>query len=411
MDCKVAITLNQYKPAMVIESLLSNISSNSTGNSTWNDLKSNGSPNSTGNQPAQWEEPVFSKVFRFVIFGIIIFISLFGNALVIYVTYKNKTMRTFAYFLIANLAVADILSTLVLPFMIVYVDKYRWTFGETLCKILNPSLTVFSIVTTNTLVAIACDRSRALLFPFKLKPSTSETRLIIAIIWLLAVLVSLPSYGSRTVTNYQCVEIYTADMKKQKLYTQIYTVFTFLFNNFIPLVVILFLYIKITMALKHISLIPQSFQLNRQSSLVGRDSPGSSPRNSVVLRNANVAAANKRQRMESKFIRMLLIVVLVFLFCYVPYQVFFLLWEFLPDDPDNYDTASKFHLYLFVLMWIPNAINPICYAALNVRYARALKQLICKSFTKVKTFGTTIPSPRSTYTAGISRRKSSPVSV
>jgi len=376
-------------------------------------LLANETTNSTLHLPV---EPFASKIFRFIIFSVIVLVALVGNSMVIYVTYNNKFMRTFAYVLIANLAVADVLSTLILPFMVFYIEQGRWTFGEVLCRILNPSLTVFSIVTTNTLVAIACDRFRALLFPFKLRPSTSETRLIIAIIWLLAFLVSLPSYGSRTLTKDQvCQEVYTSDEQKQKLIIRIYTTFTFLFNNLIPLVVILFLYIKITMALKHISFLPQSFHLNRQSSLAGRESPGSSPRNSVVLRNANAASASKRQKMESKFIRMLLVVVLVFLFCYVPYQVFYLLAEytFTPEaSPSTILTFAYFNLYLFVLMWIPNAINPICYAALNERYAKALKHLICKSFTKVKTLGTNMPSPRSTYTQpGLSRRKSSPVSV
>lgn len=377
--------------------------STNTSNST------NATSASTGD--VFFQENIYSRVFRLLLFGVIGLISLVGNSMVIYITYNNKFMRTFAYFLIANLAVADVLSTLILPFMVAYLDMGQWIFGETLCKILNPSLTVFSIVTTNTLVAIACDRFRALLFPFKLKPSTSETRLIIAIIWLLAFLVSLPSYGSRTVDIYgYCQEVYSSDVKKQHLYSRIYTTFTFLFNNFIPLVVILFLYIRITMALKHISLRPQTFQLNRPSSLAERESPGSSPRNSVVLRNANVAAANKRQRMESKFIRMLAIVVLVFLFCYVPFQVFFLLVGF------NLFTVTApvyyANVYLFVLMWIPNAINPICYAALNERYAKALKKILCKSFNNVKRLGTSVPSPKSTYSVpGLSRRKSSPLSV
>ncbi|XP_028516140.1 tyramine/octopamine receptor isoform X3 [Exaiptasia diaphana] len=359
---------------------------------------------------AVFVESIYSRVFRLFMFTVSGLVSLVGNTMVIYITYNNKFMRTFAYFLIANLAVSDVLSTLILPFMVFYLEIGKWTFGETLCKILNPCFTVFAVVTTNTLVAIACDRFRALLFPFKLKPSTSETRLILAIIWLLAFLVSLPSFGSRTIdAQGYCLEIYSNDPQEHQLYLRIYTVFLFLFNNFIPLVVILYLYIRITMALKHISFRPQTFQLNRPSSLAGRESPGSSPRNSVVLRNANVASANKRQKMESKFIRMLAMVVLVFFFCYVPFQVFFLLYTFivLPMDSPTYYANN----YLFLLMWIPNSINPICYAALNERYAKAFKKILGKTYNNVKRLGTSMPSPKSTYSVGLSRRKSSPISV
>ncbi|KAK3755847.1 hypothetical protein QZH41_003941 [Actinostola sp. cb2023] len=372
----------------------------------------NASNSTNGTAAPQEREPDSSRMFRFIVLGVIMLVSVVGNTMVVYITYTNRFMRTFAYVLIANLAVADVLSSLILPFLVVYMEKGRWIFGEALCKIINPSFTVFSIVTTNTLVAIACDRSRALLFPFKLKPSTSETRLIIAIIWLLAFLVSLPSYGSRTI-DYGgfCLEIYTDDPEKQVVYGNIYTTFTFLFNNLIPLLVILVLYLKITMALKHISLIPQSFQLNRPSSLAGQDTPGGSPKNSVFLRNANVAAANKRQKMESKFIRMLLVVVLIFLFCYVPFQVFFMVWVYVPLAADA-KTLFYINHYLFVLMWVPNALNPICYAALNERYAKAVKQLVCSSFTRIKRLGTGMTSPKSTYSAAAtSRRKSSPLSV
>ena len=317
-------------------------------------------------------------------------------------------MRTFAYFLIANLALADALATMCLPLIIVYLHVGRWVFGEVLCKLVNPSITVFGVVTSNTLVAIACDRFRALIFPFKLKPSTSETRLIIALIWMIAFLISLPSYGSRTVTIQGfCMEIYSSDSYKQNLYLKIYNTFMFLLNNFIPLLVILVLYIKITVTLTHITLFP-TLHLNRPSSLA-QDSPAESPRNSIMLRNANTAAANKRQTMERKFIRMLLVVVLIFFFCYVPFQVFYLVWSYhdLSLVSDN-KTLYYCNHYLHILMWLPTALNPICYAALNERYAKYFKRFLRCSFSKLKKFGT-MPTA-SGYTA-TSRRKSSPLSV
>lgn len=367
------------------------------------------SSNANQTQPiALSGEPEFSIVIRYVLLSLIILVSLVGNTAVVFITYRNRQMRTFAYFLIANLALADVLATLCLPLIIAYLHNGKWVFGEVMCKLINPSITVFAVVTTNTLVAIACDRFRALIFPFKLKPSTSETRLIIALIWMVAFLAALPSYGSRTVTiEGYCLEIYTSDNDKQSLYIKIYTTFMFLVNNFIPLLVILILYIKISMTLAHISLFP-SLHLNRPSSLA-QDSPAESPRNSIMLRNANTAAATKRQTMERKFIRMLLAVVLIFFFCYVPFQVLYLVWSYhdLSKVTDNKVLYYCNH-YLQILMWIPTALNPICYAALNERYAKYFKRLLRCSFSKLKQFGT-MPTP-SGYTA-TTRRKSSPLSV
>ncbi|XP_031556965.1 substance-P receptor-like isoform X2 [Actinia tenebrosa] len=367
------------------------------------------SSNINQTQPIQLGgEPEYSVVIRFLLFGAIILVSLVGNIAVIFITYRNRQMRTFAYFLIANLALADVLATLCLPIIVAYLEIGKWVFGEVMCKLVNPSITVFAVVTSNTLVAIACDRFRALIFPFKLKPSTSETRLIIALIWMIAFLVTLPSYGSRTVTiDGYCLEIYSSDTEQQILYVKIYTTFMFLVNNFIPLLVILILYIKISMTLAHITLFP-SLHFNRPSSLA-QDSPGESPRNSVLLRNANTASATKRQTMERKFIRMLLTVVLIFFFCYVPFQVFFLIWSYL-DLTKVVDNKALYYCnhYLHILMWLPTALNPICYAALNERYAKYFKRILRCSFSKLKQFGTT--ANPSGYTAA-SRRKSSPLSV
>ncbi|EDO34705.1 predicted protein, partial [Nematostella vectensis] len=296
--------------------------------------------------------PDGSFVLRYFIYAIIVFVSLVGNLSVCYVTYKENRMRSFAYVLIGNLAASDVLATLCLPFILVYLYNGKWTFGTAMCKLLNPTVTVFAIVTTNTLVAIACDRYRAVVFPFKVRPSTSETRMIIGLIWLMALLFTLPSYGSRMVTPHGlCIEVFTTEPTLQTSLRRSYSIFMFLVNNLIPLLVILGLHTKITLTLKNISLLPQSFQLTRTSSLAGRD---------------------------RKFIRMLLVVVILFVICYMPYQVIFLIVEY---KPSVFDNSPEVMYYLFsyshLMVWLPCALNPVIYAALNERYARSFTRLFC----------------------------------
>ncbi|XP_048589815.1 RYamide receptor-like [Nematostella vectensis] len=333
-------------------------------------------------------EPDGSFVLRYFIYAIIVFVSLVGNLSVCYVTYKENRMRSFAYVLIGNLAASDVLATLCLPFILVYLYNGKWTFGTAMCKLLNPTVTVFAIVTTNTLVAIACDRYRAVVFPFKVRPSTSETRMIIGLIWLMALLFTLPSYGSRMVTPHGlCIEVFTTEPTLQTSLRRSYSIFMFLVNNLIPLLVILGLHTKITLTLKNISLLPQSFQLTRTSSLAGRDVPSRSSRDSVMLKNANAAGAQKRQQMERKFIRMLLVVVILFVICYMPYQVIFLIVEY---KPSVFDNSPEVMYYLFsyshLMVWLPCALNPVIYAALNERYARSFTRLFCRTFKNLKSF-------------------------
>ncbi|KAI8502241.1 receptor [Branchiostoma belcheri] len=68
-------------------------------------------------------------------FSLICLVGISGNALVIYLVWRHKEMRTVTNFYIVNLAVTD-LAFLVccVPFSAVKLTTESWTFGEFLCK-------------------------------------------------------------------------------------------------------------------------------------------------------------------------------------------------------------------------------------------------------------------------------------
>ena len=328
-------------------------------------------------------EPMFSTAIRLILYAIIFILAVGGNALVCYITYRNRRMRTFTYSLITNLAVSDIGSVLCLPYFLVVEAKGSWIFGDVMCRLVSPSIFMFNIVTTNTLVAIACDRFRAVVFPFKFRPSTSETRLVISLTWLIAFFCALPSFGSLTVISfpdmphlYQCIEIFSADEEKDLYYHKAYSMLLFVVNCLFPVLLTGILYIKIATTLKHVSFLPSSLRPQRANSL--NLTPNSSPRNSVHTLTMSAASAKTRNETERKFLKMLMVVFAVFVSCYVPYQILYLVYEYLPE------LAYKNFLhilgpYIYLVTWLPNALNPICYSSLNSYYARAFKRLVCGS--------------------------------
>ena len=333
--------------------------------------------------PSFYVEPPALKIFRFVIYAIIILFALVGNVAVCIISTRSRRLQTSTYCLLMNLAVSDIGSILCLPFLLPELYIGNWLMGEAMCKLLKPSVVMFNFVTTNTLVAIACDRFRAVVFPFVSRPSKSETRLIIALLWLIAFLFSLPSYGAMTVTNYPdspliyyCIDIFSDNLAEDTLYRRIYTITMFNLQALLPALVISLLSLKITATLKHIRLLPLALTPTRSSSL--NCTPNASPHSSMVSinkLNVNPAGALRRQAMEKKFLRMLMTVLLVFVFCYLPFQTLYLIYEF--NQELGYLTFMQpLSEYLYLIVWLPNALNPICYGCLNEHYKKAFKALI-----------------------------------
>ena len=344
---------------------------------------SNSSAYIAPNDPPFYVEPMSLKIFRFVVYAIIILLALVGNIAVCIVSTRTRRLQTSTYCLLMNLAVSDIGSVMCLPFLLPELYIGNWPMGEAMCKLLKPTVVMFNFVTTNTLVAIACDRFRAVVFPFVSRPSKSETRLIIALLWLIAFLFSLPSYGAMTVISYPedpytfyCIDIFSDDTEKDVLYRRIYTITMYTVQALVPVLVISALYLKITATLKHIRLVPLALRPSRASSL--NSTPSASPHSSVLnlnKLNMNPAGALRRQMIEKKFLTMLMVVLLVFVLCYIPFQTLYLIYEFNPEL-GYFTFMQPLSEFLYLIVWLPNAVNPVCYGCLNAHYKKAFKALI-----------------------------------
>uniref|UniRef100_A0A671MDV0 Si:dkey-27p18.2 n=1 Tax=Sinocyclocheilus anshuiensis TaxID=1608454 RepID=A0A671MDV0_9TELE len=94
-----------------------------------------------------------------VAYSVIIIISLFGNVVVCHVVIKNKRMHSVTSLFIMNLAIADILITLLnTPFTLVRFVYSTWMFGKAMCHVSRFAQYCSVHVSVLTLVAIAIDR-------------------------------------------------------------------------------------------------------------------------------------------------------------------------------------------------------------------------------------------------------------
>ncbi|XP_029113990.1 probable G-protein coupled receptor 83 [Scleropages formosus] len=134
------------------------------------------------------------KTVLIVAYSVIIIISLFGNILVCHVVLKNKKRtRSVTSLFIANLAIADIMITLLnTPFTLVRFVNSTWVFGEPMCHISRFAQYCSVHVSVLTLTAIAVDRHQVIMHPLKQRMSMIRGVVCIIVIWVTASCLSLP---------------------------------------------------------------------------------------------------------------------------------------------------------------------------------------------------------------------------
>lgn len=133
------------------------------------------------------------KVAIAILYNSIFVTALLGNALVCYVVFSSPRMRTVTNYLIANLAVGDLLMALLcVPFSYVPVLLQYWPFGQFLCYLLSPAQAISVFVSSYTLVALAVDRYMAILYPLRPRFRRSQACWVIAVVWLIAIITASP---------------------------------------------------------------------------------------------------------------------------------------------------------------------------------------------------------------------------
>ncbi|XP_039366709.1 C5a anaphylatoxin chemotactic receptor 1 isoform X3 [Mauremys reevesii] len=135
-----------------------------------------------------------------VLYSLVFLLGVPGNAAVIWVTgFRMKRTVNTVWFL--NLAVADLLCCLALPFLVVPAARgNRWELGDFACKLL-PSLTILTMfASVLLLMAISVDRCALVTRPVWCQ-NHRTTRLawgLSGAAWLLALLMTLPTLIFRT---------------------------------------------------------------------------------------------------------------------------------------------------------------------------------------------------------------------
>ncbi|XP_056424018.1 neuropeptide FF receptor 2 [Hyla sarda] len=298
----------------------------------------------------------------FIISYLLIFIScMIGNGIVCFIVLSSKHMRTITNLFILNLAVSDLLvGIFCMPTTLIDNIIAGWPFGNTVCKMNGMVQGISVSASVFTLVAIAVDRFRCIVYPFKQKLTTSTAVVIIAVIWVLAIAIMFPSavmshavearqfrvilgINNQTGPIYWCQENWP-NPQMRKIYT------TVLFSNIylapLSLIVIMYARIGITLFKSELNIENKNHQQQRHAI----------------------------SRRKQKVIKMLIIIALLFILSWLPLWTLMMLSDY-ANLTENQKRIIHIYIYPFAhwLAFSNSSINPIIYGFFNENFRRGFQ--------------------------------------
>nr|CAH0112594.1 unnamed protein product [Daphnia galeata] len=300
----------------------------------------------------------FFQVIIYSLYGIVFVLALVGNMVVCAVVFTSIRKWTVTNFFIVNMAAGDILMAFFcIPFTFVptFVLLY-WPFGATMCRIVSFSQAVSVFVSAYTMVAISSDRYLAIVYPLRPRMTRKQAKWIIAAVWLAAVSTAMPmlllsklivpenSKWHSCADRYICTEVW-ADPMQQTQYTTVLLLLQYCF----PLAVLVFTYGRIGLE------------------IWGKKAPGEAHQH----RDLRLA------RSKRKMIKMMIIVVFFFAFCWLPFN----LLQIIGDQYQAIWSWSKINYVAFACHWLAmshSAYNPIIYCCFNSKFRQGFQVLVVR---------------------------------
>lgn len=100
-------------------------------------------------------------------YAIVFFIGTFGNGLVLISIVRSVRLRTVTNTYLLNIAIADFLLLLSIPFLIITIFANGWIFGNILCKMYFNFIHINQYVGSLLLAALSFDRYLAVCHPVR----------------------------------------------------------------------------------------------------------------------------------------------------------------------------------------------------------------------------------------------------
>ncbi|XP_067860592.1 somatostatin receptor type 2-like [Heptranchias perlo] len=314
------------------------------GGNVSTDIYSNLTQNTT-KPPATPDVDMSGSVLLPFIYFVVCVVGLSGNTLVIYVILRYAKMKTVTNIYILNLAIADELFMVGLPFIAIQVALAHWPFGQVVCRILMTVDGINQFTSIFCLTVMSIDRYLAVVHPIKSskwrKPRIAK--LINGAVWFISLLIILPImiYSGVQTRHGRSSCTITWPSQNPSWYTA-FVIYTFVLGFFLPLTVICLCYLMIIVKVKASGI------------RVG---------------------SSKRKKSEKKVTKMVSIVVAVFVFCWLPFYIFNFLSLAVALKPTP--AMKGFYEFVVILSYANSCANPILYAFLSDNFKKSFQNVLC----------------------------------
>ncbi|KAM9843898.1 somatostatin receptor type 5 [Aulostomus maculatus] len=294
--------------------------------------------------------PSVAAVLIPLIYIVVCIIGLGGNTLVIHIVLHYSKIESVTNIYILNLAIADELFMLGLPFLAIQNTLQSWPFGSFMCRLVMTVDSINQFTSIFCLTVMSIDRYLAVVHPIRSSKwrRPQVAKVVNGTIWALSFLVVLPVviFANIQKAGGTCN---IAWPQPENIWSTVFIVYTSTVGFFCPLLIICLCYLLIV------------FKIRSSGKKVH-------------------ATSTKRRKSERKVTRMVVIVVAVFVFCWLPFYALNII-NLLVSLPSEY---HGLYYFVVVLGYANSCANPIVYGFLSDNFKRGFRKALCRSTRKVE---------------------------
>lgn len=305
---------------------------------------------------SQWQ--LHKNIVLVTLYVPLLVLAAVANILVIIVVVRYHYMRSVTNYFLVNLSVADLLVTLIcMPAAISQAVIKLWLYGEFMCRVTFYLQGVSVGASVFTIMVMSIDRYMAIRHPMAFRKvfNKSTTLFVIVILWIVALSIFAPLIWVRQVaplgipaSNMNLAGFCYEKWSDSRL-RLIYGVLCFVFVYAIPGTVVVLAYSLTGCRLCAIS------------------PPFDGPGNEGM---ASTRQGTRLVRERRRVARILLLLAVLFAFCWLPYNVVSLLFDL------GINKNIELFSYTLLLGHANSAINPILYCFMTRNFRRAVRELV-----------------------------------
>lgn len=305
------------------------------------------------------------KVITLTFYMITFIFGIVGNSLVIYIIakYDKIRSRSVSNYYIWNLAFADELFVLTLPFFAFVTFTSNWIFGELTCKVVTVFRECNKYASLLTLMTLSVDRYLATYTTMgRFRQIRVGVGLCVAI-WVLCLTLSLPYWlfcrAVKKGEKVMCTIEWPSD--DNLFYRQIWMYIQLVFGVVVPFSVIAIFNVLLLRRVRRRTTGPNQHLYHQ---------PGQRPQPAPVSR---------RNQANSSMTKVILVIVVLFAVCQLPYHfnqiLSFRIMSYMKSSrvPMSEETKQVFiyiNLITQILVYVSSCSNPIIYGIFNRNYSR-----------------------------------------